>query len=140
MRRFQDAVTRHGATAPSGTTLKRMFAHWEAGERVVTVPAYRLAFVDIYGTPPGVLGFAPPDDSGRIAEIRCGPFELVNVDADLIARFESQTQYLRLLDRRLGSAAQAALAQSHVAQIDLVLHQSVRAERNSAVSSVESSG
>ena len=30
-RRFQDAVTRHGATAPTGVSLKRMFAYWEAG-------------------------------------------------------------------------------------------------------------
>ena len=130
MRRFQDAVTRQGASAPTGASLKRMFAYWEAGERAVTVPAYRLAFVDIYGAPPEVLGFAPPDESGRIAEIRCSPFELVNIDADLVALFESQTQYLRLLDRRLGSAAQAALAQSHVAQIDSVLHRSVGAERD----------
>ena len=79
MRRFQDAVTRHGAFAPTGASLKRMFAYWQAGERAVTVPAYRLAFVDIYGALPEVLGFAPPDDSGRIAEIRCSPFELVNV-------------------------------------------------------------
>ena len=131
MRRFQDAVTRHGATAPTGASLKRMFAYWEAGERAVTVPSYRLAFVDIYGAPPEVLGFAPPDESGRIGEIRCSRFELVKVDADLVALFESQTQYLRILDRRLGSAAQAALAQNHVAQIDSVLHRSVGAERNS---------
>lgn len=95
------------------------------------VPSYRLAFVDIYGVPPEVLGFAPPDDSGRIAEIRCSRFELVKVDADLVALFESQAQYLRMLDRRLGSAAHAALAQTHVAQIDSVLHRSVGAERNS---------
>ncbi|MEP7191540.1 MAG: hypothetical protein ABI903_01595 [Actinomycetota bacterium] len=131
MRRFQDAVTRHGATAPSGASLKRMFAYWEAGDRAVTVPAYRDAFVDIYGAPPEFLGFAPPDSSGRIDEIRCSRIELVNVDADLVALFESQTQYLRLLDRRLGSAAQAALAESHVAQIDSVLHRSVGAKRNS---------
>ncbi|MHB8187919.1 MAG: hypothetical protein ACYDDU_18000 [Dermatophilaceae bacterium] len=92
--------------------MKRMFAYWEVGERAVTVPSYRLAFVDIYGSPPEVLGFAPPDDSGRIGEIRCSRFELVKVDADLVALFESQTQYLRLLDRRLGSAAQAALEQN----------------------------
>ena len=131
MRRFQDAVTRHGAAAPSGASLKRMFAYWEAGERAVTVPAYRLAFVDIYGAPPEVLGFAPPDDSGRMAELRCSPFELVSVDADLVALFESQTQYLRVLDRRLGSAVKAALAESHVAQIDSVLHRCVGPERNS---------
>lgn len=131
MRRFQDAVTRHGATAPTGASLKRMFAYWEAGERAVTVPSYRLAFVDIYRAPPEALGFAPPDESGRIAEIRCSRFELVKVDADLVALFESQTQYLRMLDRRLGSAAQAALAQTHVAQIDSVLHRSIGAERNS---------
>ena len=46
MRRFQDAVTRHGA-APTGAPLTRMFASWEAGERAVTVPAYRRVFVDI---------------------------------------------------------------------------------------------
>ena len=38
MRRFQDAVTRHGASAPTGASLKRMFAYWEAGERAVRHP------------------------------------------------------------------------------------------------------
>jgi len=129
MRRFQAAVGRTGDTAPEGASLKRMFAYWETGERAVTVPAYRRAFVEIYGAPPEVLGFTPPDETGRIAQIRSRPLELVEVDADLVSLFESQTQYLRELDRRLGSAAQALLAGSHVDQISSVLHHCVGSQR-----------
>lgn len=129
MRRFEDAVARAGDTAPSGASLKRMFAYWETGERAVTVPAYRRAFVEIYAAPPEALGFAPPDETGRIAEIRSRPLDLVDVDAELVALFEAQTQYLRELDRRLGSAAQALLAGSHVEQISAVLHHSVGTQR-----------
>lgn len=129
MRRFQDAVTRAGDAAPTGASLKRMFAYWETGERAVTVPAYRKAFVEIYAAPPEALGFSPPDETGRLAEIRSRPLELVDVDADLVILFESQTQYLRDLDRRLGSAAQALLAGSHVEQISSVLHHCVGRHR-----------
>ncbi len=129
MRRFESAVARAGDAAPTGASLKRMFAYWETGERAVTVPAYRRAFVEIYESPPEVLGFTPPDDTGRIAEIRDRPLDLVDVDASLVALFESQPQYLRDLDRRLGSAAEALLAASHVDQISSVLHHSVGNQR-----------
>lgn len=125
MRRFEGAVARAGDAAPTGASLKRMFAYWETGERAVTVAAYRRAFVEIYESPPEVLGFAPPDDTGRIAEIRDRPLDLVDVDAGLVGLFEAQTQYLRELDRRLGSATEALLVASHVDQISSVLHHSV---------------
>ena len=45
--------------------LTRMFASWEAGQRAVTVPAYRLAVVDIDGAPSEALGFAPLTTQGE---------------------------------------------------------------------------
>ena len=129
MRRFEGAVARAGGAAPSGASLKRMFAYWETGERAVTVPAYRRAFVEIYAAPPEALGFTPPDETGRIAQIRSRPLDLIDVDEELVTLLNSQTQYLRELDRRLGSAAQALLAGSHVDQISSVLHHSVGDQR-----------
>ena len=43
MRRFHQAASELGSAPPSGASLKRMFAYWEAGEREVGVPAYREA-------------------------------------------------------------------------------------------------
>ncbi|EWT05364.1 hypothetical protein N864_05060 [Intrasporangium chromatireducens Q5-1] len=129
MRRFQAALARAGETAPEGASLKRMFAYWEAGERAVTVPAYQRAFVEIYEAPPEALGFALPDDSGPLAELREEPLHLVAVDSSLVEIVEAQTQYLRMLDRKLGSAALAAQAESHVAQLDSVLHLSAGPSR-----------
>lgn len=136
MRRFESAVARAGDVAPTGASLKRMFAYWETGERAVTVPAYRRAFVEIYESPPEVLGFAPPDDSGRIADIRDRPLDLVDVDAGLVGLFEAQTQYLRELDRRLGSGAEALLVASYVDQISFVLHHSVGNQRTALAASL----
>lgn len=124
MRRFKAAVARAGETAPEGASLKRMFAYWEAGERSVTVPAYQRAFVEIYEAPPEALGFTLPDDTGRLTELAAEPLTLVDVDTSLVEILEAQTQYLRMLDRRLGSAALAAQAKSHVSQLDSVLHHS----------------
>ncbi|AXG14501.1 hypothetical protein [Intrasporangium calvum] len=129
MRRFQAAVERMGDTPPEGASLKRMFSYWESGARAVTVSAYQRAFVEIYGAPPEALGFAPPDATGRVAELREEPLDLIDVDDSLVDIFEAQTQHLRLIDRRLGSAAQAAQAQTHVAQLESVLRHSAGPHR-----------
>ena len=125
MRRFQAAVARAGGVAPEGPSLKRMFAYWESGERAVTVPAYQRAFIELYDAPAEALGFVPPDETGRIAEVRETPFALIRVDRELVDIFEAQTQMLRLLDRRLGSALQAAQIEAHTQQIASVLHHCV---------------
>ena len=124
MRRFQMAVERAGGSAPEGASLKRMFAYWESGERGVTVPVYQRAFVEMYAAPAEALGFAPSDETGRIAELTEQPLDLIRVDDALIEVFAAQTQQLRVLDRRLGSAAQAAHTQAHVSQIEDVLRYS----------------
>lgn len=124
MRRFQAAVSRAGEVAPEGASLKRMFAYWEAGERAVTVPAYQRAFVEIYEAPPEALGFAVPDDTGRLTGVTEERLTLIDVDSALVEIVEGQTQSLRMLDRKLGSAALAAQAQAHVSQLDSMLHHS----------------
>ncbi|MFC7597595.1 hypothetical protein ACFQU3_19940 [Terrabacter sp. GCM10028922] len=129
MRRFQAEVVRNGGVAPEGASLKRMFAYWESGARAVTVPAYQQAFVNLYAAPPEALGFVPADESGRIADLRERPLEIVAVDQGLVDIFEAQTQSLRLLDRRLGSAVQAAQVEAHVRQIEAVLRRSVGNKR-----------
>ena len=130
MNRFAAAVNRLGGTVPEGESLKRMFAYWEAGTRAVTLPAYRRAFREIYETSDATLGFVPPDHEGRVAEMMSRPLDIIAVDEGLVELFESQTDHLRELDRRLGSAAQALMAQAHVDQIDFVLHRTVGPHRS----------
>lgn len=130
MSRFSAAVNRIGGTVPEGESLKRMFAYWEAGKRAVTLPAYQRAFREIYGTTDATLGFVPPDEGDRMAEITNRPLDFISVDESLVELFEAQTDSLRKLDRRLGSAAQALMVQAHVDQINFVLHRSVGSRRH----------
>ncbi|MEU4194884.1 hypothetical protein AB0E69_23500 [Kribbella sp. NPDC026611] len=60
MRRFEAAVLDQGEQSPTGASLKRMFAYWESGQRAVSVPVYRRAFVAIYGQSAEGLGFETP--------------------------------------------------------------------------------
>ncbi len=129
MNRFAAAVNRLGGTVPEGESLKRMFAYWEAGTRAVTIPAYRRAFREIYETTDASLGFVPPDVGGRVAEMMSRSLDIISVDEGLVELFESQTDHLRELDRRLGSAAQALMTKAHVDQIDFVLHRTVGPHR-----------
>lgn len=130
MSRFAAAVNRIGGSVPEGESLKRMFAYWEAGKRAVTLPAYQRAFREIYGTTDATLGFVPPDEGDRVEAIRNRPLNFISVDESLVELFEAQTDSLRELDRRLGSAAQALMVQAHVDQIDFVLHRSVGPRRH----------
>jgi tetratricopeptide (TPR) repeat protein len=57
MCRFATAVADLNEMAPSGASLKRMFAYWENGERAVSVETYQRAFVAIYQQSPECLGF-----------------------------------------------------------------------------------
>lgn len=129
MRRFEAALDRAGENAPEGASLKRMFAYWESGKRAVTVPAYQRALVEIYQTPAEALGFVPPDETQRVKALKEMPLHLVDVDDGLIELFAGQTQHLRMVDRRLGSATQAALVQAHVTQVEEVLRHSVGSAR-----------
>jgi len=129
MRRFHEAATKLGATPPEGTSLKRMFAYWECGERAVTVAAYRDAFCAIYAAPPEALGFV--EASRPAADGGAGEFDatlaLVTVDRPMVQMLEAETQNLRLLDRRLGATAAAAV-QAHAGLLEDVLHRCVGAQ------------
>jgi transcriptional regulator with XRE-family HTH domain len=129
MRRFRDAASAFGVAAPEGASLRRMFAYWESGEREVSVPAYRDAFCAIYGAPPEALGFAPRERPAVEAEGAVSALNLVRADDGLLAAFESLTHDLRLVDRRLGSAARAMMVDSHAEQIESVLHRCVGGQR-----------
>ena len=129
MRRFIEAVKARGVVPPEGASLKRMFAYWESGARAVTVAAYQEAFCAMYAAPAEALGFAPTVPSGTDDAELDQRLELVTVDQELVKLLETQTQDLRLLDRRLGSAARAAMAEAHVEQIADLLRRSVGPHR-----------
>ncbi|WP_198675829.1 hypothetical protein [Kribbella monticola] len=128
MRRFAAAVHDLGEHSPTGASLKRMFAYWESGERAVGVEAYRRAFAAIYRTPYEALGFVPDDGTERVATLRQTDTS-PHIDGELVALFESQTQSLRLLDRRLGTTALAQQTELHVRQMQEVLDRGVGGQR-----------
>ena len=127
MRRFAEVATRLGATPPGGASLKRMFAFWEAGSRMVSVPQYREAFCTIYGATPDCLGFPsiedrPALDTSTVLELACA-------DADTIRRLEAVTNDLRLVDRRLGSVGHAAVVEAHARHLEELLRMTVGRSR-----------
>lgn len=128
MLRFVAAVQDLGEHSPTGASLKRMFAYWESGDRAVGVEVYRRAFAAIYRAPYEVLGFAPDDGTGRVAALRQTDSSL-HIDSELVGLFESQTQNLRLLDRRLGTTALIQQAELHVRQMQEVLDRAAGGHR-----------
>lgn len=138
MRRFELAVQNFGEHAPTGASLKRMFAYWESGKRAVTVEAYRRAFAAIYESTYEALGFTPDDDSGQIEAIRDGRLQLFAVDGAMVDLFEWQTQNLRMLDRRLGTASLMQQTEAHVSQMQLVLQRSVGGPRSQLAAALAS--
>lgn len=132
MHRFVEAVTARGVIPPRGASLKRMFAYWEAGDRSVTVPVYQQAFCAMYDASPAALGFdpaVPPGVDPQLAELLERRLDLVDVDKALVDLLEAQTHDLRLLDRRLGSGARAAMAEDHAEQLTDLLHRSLGRHR-----------
>jgi tetratricopeptide (TPR) repeat protein len=131
---FVNALERQGKSAPSRESLKRQFAYWESGERLVTIEAYQRAFMEVYEAPAEALGFpAPPLPSIDDVEtelVAVQSFRLYQVDGALVDLFESQTHNLRLLDRRLGAETLAVQAQAHVDQVSNALRRSVTGPRD----------
>ena len=131
---FENSLERQGISPPSRESLKRQFAYWERGERPVTIEAYQRAFMEIYEAPAEALGFRtppPPNLDDTAAElVAVQSFRLYQVDQELVDLFESQTQNLRLLDRRLGAATLAVQAQAHVDQVSNALRRSVTGPRD----------
>jgi hypothetical protein len=128
MRRFVAAVQDFGEQSPTGASLKRMFAYWERGERAVGVEVYRRAFVAIYRAPYEALGFVPDDQTGRVEVLREADSSL-HIDGELVGLFESQTQNLRMLDRRLGTTALIQQTELHVRQMQDVLDRASAGQR-----------
>lgn len=128
MRRFVTAVQNLGEHSPTGASLKRMFAYWESGERAVGVEAYRQAFAVIYRVPYEALGFVPDDLTGRVMALREADSSF-HVDRELVELFESQTQNLRMLDRRLGTTALIQQTELLVRQMQEVLDRAASGQR-----------
>jgi hypothetical protein len=132
---FAESVARQGDSVPSSDSLKRQFAYWESGARIPSRRSYQRAFMEIYQAPAEALGFAaiadtePDDTTTQLAD--ADRFRLHQVDEDLIALFEAQTQNLRLLDRRLGAEALTDQTRAHVAQVAKTLRRSVTGPRES---------
>jgi hypothetical protein len=135
MIRFAEAVQRHGGYLPSAESLRRQFAYWERGDRIPTLAHYRRAFMEIYEAPAEALGFAGTSGSeADDAFTERGPaasFGPYHVDQGLVDLFESQTQNLRLLDRRLGAEALGAQLNAHVDQLTTALSRSIGGRRDS---------
>lgn len=127
MRRFHSTAAQLGAQPPAWPSLKRMNAYWEAGEREVGVPAYRDAFCAIYNASPAELGFTETglDDEGEEGR----HLQLEAVDAGVVQVLADETQHLRVLDRRIGSATRAALLDAHADLVADLLGRAIGPQR-----------
>lgn len=109
------AAGRRGETLPKDESLGRRVAVWENQGGAVS-DFYRDLLCEVYGCQPVDLGLVDPlpDATPELVEDLSDLPELVRLDSGLVALLRSQTQGLRLLDRRLGGATIHAQAIAHV--------------------------
>jgi tetratricopeptide (TPR) repeat protein len=111
------AATRRGEQLPKDESLGRRVAVWENQDGVVG-DFYRELLCEVYRCSAAELGLVEPPSAEPMAEdLVTEPFELpefTRVDPGLVDLLRSQTQTLRLLDRRLGGTAVHGQAVAHV--------------------------
>ena len=108
MRRFEAAVLEQGEQSPSGASLKRMFAYWESGQRAVSVPVYRRAFVAIYGQSAESLGFESSSPADIAEQASLSGLETLRRDLDRVLGYGVPSEVVvddgEQLAQRYGSA------------------------------------
>lgn len=92
MRRFEAAVLEQGEQSPSGASLKRMFAYWESGQRAVSVPVYRRAFVAIYGQSAEGLGFETSSAADIAGQASLSGLETLRRDLDRVLSYGAPSE------------------------------------------------
>lgn len=123
------AARARGFAIATDDSLGRMLREWQAGRRPL-VGDYLTLFCDVLNVTAAELGVLPPDEppeeepDDALALAR----ELLNAttaDTGLITLFESQTEYLRQIDRRLGAQVALPQARVHVDQMQNLLRHGV---------------
>ena len=94
-----------------------MYSGWENGRREPE-PVYRELLAVVLRTPEGRLfptTDEPASDDEANVELRRRILVSSTVDSDTVALFRSQTERVRLIDRRMGARASATYMASHLA-------------------------
>ncbi|ANY06388.1 hypothetical protein AFB00_08890 [Pseudonocardia sp. HH130630-07] len=118
------AATRRGEQLPKDESLARRIAVWENQGGVVS-DFYRELLAEAYGCSASDLGLEQPAVPARGAsppedELFELP-EFARLDSGLVALLRSQTQTIRLLDRRLGGSTVHGQAVAHVETVETLV-------------------
>ncbi|PKB30216.1 hypothetical protein [Pseudonocardia alni] len=115
------AATRRGEQLPKDESLGRRVAVWENQDGVVG-DFYRELLCEVYRCSAVELGLVEPPSPEPVAiDPVTEPFELpefTRLDPGLVDLLRSQTQTIRLLDRRLGGATVHSQAVAHVETVE----------------------
>lgn len=116
------AATRRGEALPKDESLARRVAIWENQDGTVS-DFYRELLCEVYDMSAIELGLIEiaPEEATAAAEDRIEVPQFHRLDASLVELLRSQTQNIRLLDRRLGGNAIHQQATAHVSQLDELL-------------------
>lgn len=122
---LRGAAAKRGEALAKDESLSRRVAAWEnQGETVSDF--YRDLLCDVYGCTPADLGLVGTDASIRSVAIDAPERPQFNrIDRGLVELLQGQTQSLRLLDRRLGSAAIYQQTIAHVAHLEQLVRYSL---------------
>jgi len=123
------AAKARGRTLPPDDSLRRMIREWAKGTRGLS-EFYVELFGDAFGLPvngrsPVAPGKLTPDAAvdDSLDDLADRLTRAANVDLELVALLESQTDSLRTLDRRLGAPQVLVQTEAHIAQMsDLLAH------------------
>ncbi|MFI5805673.1 hypothetical protein [Streptomyces sp. NPDC051561] len=122
------AASTRGIPVASDESLNRMIREWESGRRPL-VGDYLELFCAVYGCSPAELGCFPEDaPEPELDEVSSLKRELLaarSVDTSMVKLFESQTENLRQMDRRLGAESLLPQIVAHVGQMEKLLQHGV---------------
>lgn len=115
------AAARRGERLPKDESLARRIAVWENQGGSVS-DFYRDLLCEVYGCSAAALGLVEaPQAEPIVDEPPTEPFELpefTRLDSGLVELLRSQTQAIRLLDRRLGGSTVHGQAIAHVEAVE----------------------
>lgn len=118
---LRTAAARHGENLPKDESLARRVAVWENQNARIS-DFYRDLLCEVYGCRAEELGLVDPDVPTRTASGSVHATELLSkIDRQLVTLLRSNTQTIRLLDRRLGSAAVYRQTTAHVDHLETLV-------------------
>ncbi|SFD21366.1 hypothetical protein [Streptomyces aidingensis] len=122
--RIRAAAQRHGYALPKDESISRRIASWENGHAVPD-DFYLPLLCEVYGRTAEDLGYGAaepePEADEEAAELLLRLETARSVDAELIRGMRTQTDLIRLKDRKLGAAVLAEEMTAHLRQTEELL-------------------